>query len=922
MRKVIFCLILSLLIISCEDDSPVTSVEQSGESQSRNWTICEGMMTVKLQDDVLKSLSRDGNDIEIPTGNKELDAYLKSIGAYKMKRVFPNAGKNESKQIEAHLDAWYTVWYKEAEVKTKSSKTNNLFEVKEPAYELIMGDLKVVADNRPTLRNVNQEGFNDPFFPYQWNLFNNGTVNSSISGADINMLSAWKEETGSPEVIVAVVDGGIDINHEDLVDNLWRNPGEIPENGIDDDNNGFIDDVYGFNFVNETPIIEPHNHGTHVAGIIAAKNNNGKGISSIAGGDGSENSGARLMSCQIYMKNPNYNPNDPKSNPNISTKNNNLLAAAIIYGANNGAVISQNSWAYIDINFTPEVIKTAINYFVKYASCSKIQGGLAVFAAANDADSRKAYPAAEKNVVSVAAYAPDFAASYYTNYGDWIDISAPGGSYPFNSKYKYQNGLPTSAILSTIASTDGVSKYGYMQGTSMACPHVSGVAALIVSKYGNSIFTAEELKRRLLSGVKSLNPNDYNVEVYKDKLGSGFLDASVALKAYDTTFVPKAPIFFYPGTKNSYNDITIAWKVSSPAEREYVQGYRIYYSEHPITLSNYKDPEIKSISIAANYTKSNEIFSHKIDKLDNFKTYYFAIQAFARNGKASPLSIYDGAISTLNNTPPSISSNFDLSKAITLAGKDHLEILFTIQDAENHKWLYNITPKDDLVTILENNVLHVKIFAEKLTVRRHVYKLEVTDEYGESSNVNFIIQVVPDEVPKLDERVKPVHVKVGTTQTISLTDLVDDEDRAALKFLYSSVSNYNVKASIHNNMLTVTALKVGDTELAFNVTDKHQQSVDLKLPIFSYKKEGINSLYPTYVNNTLNLRIGNEVRGSFELRINNIVGKQAFQKWYNAGDLEPIKRVLSVDVSSLLPGKYEIRLINNEKVYSESFVKQ
>lgn len=109
----------------------------------------------------------------------------------------------------------------------------------------------------------------------------------------------WKQYNGNPAIIVAVVDGGINQEHPDLQDNLWTNPGEIPKNGIDDDGNGYIDDVHGYNFVDDNAILVPHRHGTHVAGIIGATNNNGTGISSIAGGNGTPGSGVKLMSCQI-----------------------------------------------------------------------------------------------------------------------------------------------------------------------------------------------------------------------------------------------------------------------------------------------------------------------------------------------------------------------------------------------------------------------------------------------------------------------------------------------------------------------------------------------------------------------------------------------------------------------------------------------
>ena len=151
-----------------------------------------------------------------------------------------------------------------------------------------------------------------------------------------------------------------------MQDNLWTNPGEIPKNGIDDDGNGYIDDVHGYNFVDDNAILVPHRHGTHVAGTIGATNNNETGISSIAGGNGTPGSGVKLMSCQI-LKSLTSTGGEVASDP--------FIAAAIKYGADNGAVISQNSWGYAvgtgrnTSSYINPVHKEAIDYFIKYAGC-------------------------------------------------------------------------------------------------------------------------------------------------------------------------------------------------------------------------------------------------------------------------------------------------------------------------------------------------------------------------------------------------------------------------------------------------------------------------------------------------------------------------------------------------------------------------
>jgi serine protease len=143
--------------------------------------------------------------------------------------------------------------------------------------------------------------FNDPFFSKQWHLYNDGSLsNEFIAGADINVTDVWKYyTTGSNRVVVAIVDTGVDISHPDLVNNLWVNEAELNGiEGVDDDGNGIVDDIYGANFINYTGTIRVEEHGTHVSGIVAATNNNGMGVCGVAGGNGSEE-GVRLMICQI-----------------------------------------------------------------------------------------------------------------------------------------------------------------------------------------------------------------------------------------------------------------------------------------------------------------------------------------------------------------------------------------------------------------------------------------------------------------------------------------------------------------------------------------------------------------------------------------------------------------------------------------------
>ena len=303
-----------------------------------------------------------------------------------------------------------------------------------------------------------------------------GLNNESYKGIDINVKSVWENYTvGKESVIVSVVDNGVDINHEDLSANCLPNGKH-------------------YNAIDDNYVIVPGAHGTHVAGTIGAVGNNGKGVVGVAGGDFANGKhGVSIMSCQIFKTDVNGNTTSGSS------------AAAIKFGADNGAVISQNSWGYTydadgDGKLTGDEYnramaakvsssdKAAIDYFIKYAGCdndgnqlpsSPMKGGVVFFAAGNDAIQNCA-PGSYEKVVAVGSVAENGTRSSFSNYGDWVDICAPG---------------------SNILSTTPNNGYETMSGTSMACPHVSGVAALIVSHFGGPGFTNDMLKAKLLGSA-------------------------------------------------------------------------------------------------------------------------------------------------------------------------------------------------------------------------------------------------------------------------------------------------------------------------------------------------------------------------------------------------------------------------------------
>lgn len=225
-------------------------------------------------------------------------------------------------------------------------------------------------------------------------------------------------------VVVHVADDGLDITHEDL--QLWVNHGEIPGNGVDDDNNGYVDDVHGYNFIDGD--FRGEGHGSHVSGTIAAALNNSKGGRGVA-------PNARIMMTKVF--------GDTETKPSV-------VAEAFAYATENGAQVSSNSWTYPESHF-PLIVKEAIDYYLASSP-------FAVFAAGNDNSDAPAYPAAYDRVVAVGAVDNQGVRWAQSNYGPWVNITAPGVD-----------------VFSTVWGPD---QYDTKTGSSMACPHVAGVLAL------------------------------------------------------------------------------------------------------------------------------------------------------------------------------------------------------------------------------------------------------------------------------------------------------------------------------------------------------------------------------------------------------------------------------------------------------------
>ena len=804
-------------------------------------------------------LSADCDGREIPA----LKQMLAGLPVKSVRRLFPDAGEFEERTRREGLHLWYVVEYDEAISATKAAAH----------FDGLKG---VEIYERPRQIEINDAVFNDPKLSSQW-----GFINNSRPGADINVEAVWKNYTvGSNNVIVGVLDGGVDLNHEDLVDNCL--PGG--PNGSK-------------NFTNGTYILDVDNHGTHVAGIIAAVNNNGKGVCGIAGGDAQKGiEGVKIMSCQIFGNSGGD------------------FTSAIKWAADHGAVICNNSWGYVmdlDKNGTisPEELerakgitidaadKAGIDYFNKYAGCdndgnqlpnSPMKGGLAFFSAGND-NIEYGWPANYDGAIAVGSINSSGYKSDFSDWGDWVDICAPG-----------------STITSTVANG-----YGSMSGTSMACPHVTGVAALVVSYCGGPGFTAEMLKEKLIQGAnRSIISESAQIGPLVDALGAityGSADPPETVTSYTVTPVS--------------NSVEFSWKVTGNSKNIPATGYILYASKNSLASLDPAHPgdDVKISIITLNGEKVGDTMTARVTDLDFETKYYVTLAGYDYSRSFSAASTIK-AVTTKQNNPPTITTEY--AGDYKVKAHETLNVTYVAVDPDGHpvtvehgsggaaeSWKQGALENSYIMTVAGNG-------AEPGTYNTFI---KVTDSYGLFFNLPIQYTILENHAPEVVKQIdNMLFTKTSSRFTLDMAEYIQDPDGETLRYSINIGNRNVVTLNQQGNIIYGSLMGYGLSDITLTGADAKGLTATLTFKVLASKGDEPFKAYPNPVVNMLNITVEEQNPVDVLVKIISVTGQVVYENTIKASAFEPYQ----IDISACPPGRYTLSMEYNGKSKEEILIKK
>jgi len=882
MRKIFqYPAVLALLVLSSCNGHEVQVVSDADRgviitnAGVAEAAFCKGAVNVRVSPDFAEVLEAGtGEDAYVDVRNvKSMNHAIADLGIVSMTRLFPEAGEFEARTRAEGLHLWYNVKYDPERSLTKAgSELSHI-----PGIEIIdyIPEIVPSGGNSVSAYVAASSGgltsalpFDDPLLDEQWHFYNTGDVHGSLGGCDINVVPVWKNyTTGNPDVIVAVVDGGIDYRHEDLAANMWHDPQDSRH--------------VGYNFCEDNYVITPHSHGTHVAGIVAAVNNNGVGVCGIAGGDHAEGQGGvRLMSCQIFSDGENAGSGE----------------RALKWAADNGAVIAQNSWGPKVPCHTSEALKAAVNYFEKYAGMSadgKMQtgpmaGGLVVFAAGNNNAGDQPYGTDYEKILSVTSVGADFRRADYSNYGEWNDLAAPGGDVSKGNQ-----------VVSTLPDN----RYGKMQGTSMACPHVAGVAALVLSAKAGQGYTPGALRKSLEDYATDISA--YNRNAY---LGVGLVNAYRSIAAGGGRAPEKIADYSLSVLSNT---VGISAKIPSDIDDGKPNTIIVYYSEEPIS-----SPEgLPFIIMYVGDRKVGESVTGYVTGLEFSTEYYFAALACDLSGNKSPLSEVKCATTGINR-PPFIST-VD-STSVTLKSHETRYINFTFSDPDGHYVRLRLdgASEAEALDTVDFNAPRVVITGKGAPEGTYRSRVVATDIYGLSSSLDFDYCIKENHPPHIVSRISDyVFGSKSASEVLEAKQFIDDQDGEQLKYSVVNSSESVVNVNCSKGKIYITALGYGYADITLTGTDALGKSASLNFRVLVRDAGQPLDVYPNPVTDRLYVRAGSDVE--VVMTIVNVLGAEVCRRTLTISPFSPAM----YDTGSLPAGSYTVILEYAGSVIRKNIVK-
>ena len=876
---------LAALTLSCTREMPQSTsipAQKSGMDAPEatyslldNPSIVPGAAIVYLSEDLSASLEAGASISTMGTKSPELGYLVSRVGVSSFKRLFPDAGEFEPRTRAEGLHRWYLVEYNR-NVSLASAK---------PLLEAVPGILSV-EPNRVYRQNVT---INDPYWNQMW-----GQNNLSYPDYDVNCKPVWDNYTmGNPNVVVAVIDGGIQLDHPDLAANVAASG--------------------HYNYVRRNSTIVQHSHGTHVAGTIGAVNNNGTGVTGIAGGNAAaKKGGVTLLSLQVFETRDNGQDVTAPS-----------FATAIKEAADKGAHISQNSWGnYFDFDDNGRIegyemdyaryyhqnpersFTQAVDYFNKYAGCdnygnqlpgSPMKGGVVIFAAGNE-DIPYGSPGNYDGCISVGAINKNGTKANFSNYGDWVDICAPGVNIP---------------------STYSSGQYRNLSGTSMACPHVSGVAALIASYYGGPGFTADELRARLLGGAVAIAPT------------TGAKPIGPLVNAEASFYMNGSS-----GAPESVSDVVLEAtghniRVSFSATDAYAYMVLASTKESALQGVDYQNPA-SDIIYATKLTSASDVpgtpQSVVLAGLKPTTKYYVGVVAYSYDKKYSDLSPIVSLVTDENHSPELEVTNYPTG-GFTFRHHDIVNLPIRVSDPDGDALSVTFDPRGSRAALESNNgsqELYIFKLMCPLVLEPGSFMAVVraVDELGAGEVRTIQFKVLPNSAPVVlkDAPIVLMQEKDQET-TLKLDEFFQDPDEEPLIFRASSNNKDVAVANVsEDGVLSIKAVSEGLCKVKISAEDHDGARVEAVVTVLMRPvgSPDISLEGDTVLSDGSITIIPGIEPDSATVRVISASGVVVYETVCTISAANP----LELELKNLAPGIYTVEVTYRGQVYTYTIVKR